>query len=211
MAANPLPDDLAIKWFTLALAAADQQREIWPNEAVEQASLVTRLAQGRIPSLDAIIAELGEQRAKDLYARIIEKRKFFNFLIGHGSPCHYCGSEEELQQYHFAMMRVDKTGRNWGSTAITAAMSAAAVPLLGVAALAMPGRTFHGSALNLRLKVCKLCQKKNSNIFGLFMLNEERASHHPAWKQLKDAGFEKFFDTEKIPMDLRLRVGKEDL
>jgi hypothetical protein len=78
------------------------------------------------------------------------------------------------------------------------------MPLVGVAKLKLPGQSFQGDALPLKLIVCQVCRKKHGNFLGLFMLNEARASHHPLWQQLQDAGFAKFFDSANMPLELQM-------
>lgn len=205
MAYAPISDDDALKMVTGALAADDYEFKLWPKDLVEHAKFLWTQGRGRVPSLGEVAMEVGEDRAKALLSRIVERRKAINALMGHGSPCHYCAASEALALYDFALMRVDGSNRNWSGMAVSVAVSAATVPLFGAALIRLPGRNYQGAALHLRLVVCRNCRKKHGNFLGIFMLNQSRATNHPLWNHLQSVGFTKFFDSEKIPTEIKLR------
>jgi hypothetical protein len=192
-----------VNFLKLILAANDDKFEMWSQSAVEYARRICNKNWQRVPSLDAAVKELGLDLSKLIYAEIKKDRDFFNALIGHKSPCHYCGSDSDLGGFYFALMKVETSNRSWGGTLASVALSAITVPLIGGAALSLPGKSLQGGAFRLKLVACKACMNKNSNLIGLFLPNEERASHHPLWKPLQDAGFTKLFLHEKIPSGLR--------
>jgi hypothetical protein len=191
-----------INFLKLVLAANDEAYKLWPKRNVDFARKMCFKNWNRVPSLDDAVRELGLELAQKIYAEIQQWRAFDNGLRGHDSPCHYCKSTEELFSYNFAMMKVEDAKRNWGATLATAAIGAVTVPLLGAAAIRLPGKSFQGQAYQLRLIVCKPCTNKEGNWLGIFILNEERAAHHPYWKSLYERGFTKFLNEEKIPQEL---------
>jgi hypothetical protein len=59
------------------------------------------------------------------------------------------------------------------------------------------------SILAMQLALCSMCQKRESNWTGLFMLKERHAALHPMTEQLRAAGFTKFLDNEQVPIELK--------
>ena len=191
------------------MAAHDDNFYLWPKQSVKFARGQWRKhQQGQVPSVDAVVNHIGAERALELAKEVVKWRAFDNALKGYQSPCHYCGSEHDLVPFDFALMRVNETKHELGGTLVSAAISAMAIPLLGVGALKLPGKSFQGVAYHLKLAVCKPCCKREGNIFGLFMINEKRASKHPMWDTLQEAGFTKFFDREKMPGSFRMDFGQ---
>jgi hypothetical protein len=78
-----------------------------------------------------------------------------NVLLGYRSGCHYCGASVDLKQFDFALMHVEQAGRNWGEAAASIALSAVLLPVVGGGMLRIPGKSFSGAAVHLRLVVCK--------------------------------------------------------
>jgi hypothetical protein len=202
---NPPAIDDSEAWAMMkaALAAHDDRCVLWPKESVEYAQSQYRKHQGRIPTIEEVAYQIGAQKAARLADEVVRWRAFDNQLKGYRCPCHYCGSVDDLVHWDFALMRVADSKRSWGETIGTAAVSAITLPLLGVGAVRLPGSSLEGQALHLRLVVCKPCCRKEGNMLGLFMLNEKRASKHPLWQPLHDAGFTKFLDGEKMPDSFR--------
>jgi hypothetical protein len=192
-----------VKFLRVILAANDDEFKLWPSKAVEHAKLICKKNWQKIPSLDAAVNELGLELSKRIYAEIKQERIFINALFGYGSSCHYCGSNSIFGGIDFALMRVDNSNRSWGSTIASAALSAITIPLIGGAALSLPRKSFQGDAYRMRVVACKDCMEKNSNIFGLFLPNKERASKHPLWKAMHDAGFTKLLLDREIPYGLK--------
>jgi hypothetical protein len=201
-------DDLAL--LRGALAANDNESNLWPPESVEYARMLFRRARGgTVPTLDRVFQEIGVQRAEQLAPQVLEQRKFKNLLLGYGSPCHYCGCETDLVRWNFALMKVADSKVSLGATVATAAISAVTLPLLGAGAVRLPGRAHSGQAFHLRLVTCKPCCKKHGNFLGLFMLNEQRASTHPLWQALNEHGFSKFLAEDKMPDEFKYNIGQD--
>lgn len=201
-------DDGGLFIMKSALAAHDGNFKLWPKTSVEYARNMFMRHWKRIPSIEEVSQQIGNEQAHKLLGEIIEWRKFDNALKGYGDPCHYCGAKEDLIHWDFALMRVQGNKRNWGETLASTAISAVTLPLLGAAAIRLPGKSFQGQALHMKVVVCKPCCKKEGNWLGIFMMNEQRASRHPLWKSLQEAGFTKFLDQEKMPDAFRFDGGE---
>jgi hypothetical protein len=206
MSESGITDDVAMTWLRATFAANDRDNILWPPENVKFASDILRKARGRVPSIDEVVSEVGELRAQDLLSIIFDQRKFVNRALGFKSPCHYCGSADDLMHYDFALMNVETTARSWGQTAASLALSAALMPVLGGGAIRLPGKVWKGAAIHLRLVACKSCRAENSNIFGAFTINKKRAAMHPLWNDLTSSGFTKFLCDDKLPDDFRYRA-----
>ena len=200
-------DDLVL--LSAALAAHDNEARLWPPESVEYARNIFKRTRGSVPTMERVFTEIGAQRAEELTPQIIEQRNFKNLLLGYRSPCHYCASETDLVRWDFALMKVEESRISIGATAASAAVSALTLPLLGAGVLRLPGRSHSGQALHLRLATCKPCCKTHGNFFGLFMLNEQRASAHPLWHALHEHGFTKFLAAEKMPDEFKYNIGQD--
>lgn len=180
------------------VVAAHDDCQLWPKKSVERAKALFMRDHGNVPSLGKVVSAIGEERARRLLPDIINLRKFDNVRVGYGSPCHYCGSNEDLEYCDFALMRVASSKVKFGQTLATAVLSAATLPLFGAGVLRLPGQSLNGEAIFLRLVVCKLCCRKEGNIFG-FLPNEQRASRHPLWNDFYKDGFTKFLRSDKMP------------
>jgi hypothetical protein len=197
-------DEDAAALITTALAAADDNFSHWPQPLVKRARDLWMRTQGLVPTIQDVANEVGPHRADRLISDALERRRLVNDLLGYQSPCHYCGSLEDLCHLNFALLRVEASRRNWAATATTAFAGAISLATLGAAAIALPTKSHSGAGLAMRLVVCKSCRKKNANIFGLFMMNEGRASNHPLWNALQEAGFTKFLTEENMPWELKI-------
>jgi hypothetical protein len=188
------------------IAANDVEFKLWPAESVNWARSKFIKEQRVIPSIESMMMALGVEHGVNIARRAIQQRKAKNELIGYGSPCHYCGDAIDSVGFDFALMNVGSTKRPLRATLASVAISTITIPLLGVGGLASPSKSHQGACLHLKLIVCKSCCKKEGNMFGLFMLNEDRASVHPYWETLQDAGFTKFLDPEKMPQEFKLTL-----
>lgn len=205
------PDDVAILQFARAIAADDAEYFYWPKEGVDHALWLWQQALGRVPHPGTIYSNLGIERGDRLHKLILERRKLFNQLTAYKSACHYCGASEKIETFDFGMMNVKATSRNWVQAATSATISAVTVPLLGAGFLQLPSKSLTGATLHLRLAICPSCKKDNSNFFGLFLLKEKHAARHPLWDAVRQAGFEKFLESDQMPFGLKTRFGQEDL
>ncbi len=208
MSTQTISDEQAFNFLKLLMAAQDDNFELWPKQSVEYASGQWKKHHGNLPSSESVFNLFGTERTHELVNEITQWRAFDNALKGYKVPCHYCGSERDLVYHNFALMRVQETKREWTETLATVAMSALTVPLTGVARIHLPGKASMGAAYHLKLVVCKLCCKNEGNMFGVFTINEKRASKHPMWQTLQDAGFTKFFNNEEMPQSFRIDFGQ---
>lgn len=202
-----ISDEDAFELLRAVTAAHDDNCQLWPAESAEYARSLYVRGRGAVPSIDSIIAEVGQARAEQMLPEILDERKFKNALRGYNSPCHYCGSAGERVYLDFALMRVSGSSISIGQTVASAALSTVTIPLLGVGALSLPGKSLRGAAFHLKLVVCKPCCKKEGNMFGFFM-NERRASRHPLWSVLHEHGFTKFLPKDKMPDNFRYNIGQ---
>lgn len=205
---DAISDEDAFALLRASLAADDDVYLLWPKQSVEYARSLYMRARGSVPSPGEILLEIGEGRAKRMLPDIVSWRKFDNALKGHGSPCHYCGSDKELIFWDFALMQVASSKIAVGSTLVSAALSAVTLPFFGVGTLRLPGRSQSGAALHLKLVTCKVCCRKEGNMLGLFLLNEQRASRHPLWKELSEHGFTKFLPEKQMPDEFKYDFGQ---
>lgn len=104
--------------------------------------------------------------------------------------CHKCGSSGAVHSWDFGLGKLTSSKREWGKTAISAALSAATVPLIGVGMLQLPGKRTTFSVLPLRLLLCDSCLR-----------NREGYPCHPLWAEAQRLGFTEFFcagDLERL-------------
>lgn len=193
-----------VDFLKFILAANDDECKLWPKFNVDYAKRICIKNFNKIPSVDDAVNTLGIELSRSIYAAIKQRRDFINELIGHSAPCHYCGSTNDLFGFDFALMKVQENKRSWGGTMASVALSAVTLPLIGGGALALPGKSASGGMFKLKLIACKECTQKEGNWLGLFMMNKERASRHPHWKNLQEAGFTSFIEGEKIPYELKM-------
>lgn len=201
---SSISDADAFAMVQAAAAAHDELSRVWPPESVQYGRALFVRGRGSVPSLDQIGLEIGLERASEFLGAAVAARRLKNAMLGYKSPCHYCSSTGDLVLWDFALMKVTASKFSLGPTLLTTAVSAVAFPLVGVAILKLPGRSSSGQAVHLKLVVCKACCRKHGNLFGLFLLNEERASHHPLWSPLHEEGFSKFLPEEKMPYEMKI-------
>jgi hypothetical protein len=194
-----ISDEDAIGFFRLALAANDREYVLWPPENAQFAVSTLQKVRGGVPGFEEVASIIGEERFQSLLPIIVEKRKLDNVFLGYRSPCHYCGAADGLTKFDFGLMCPKKSSWNWGEAAASLVLSAALLPMLGGGVVRLPGKSFRGDAVHLRLVVCESCRKTEGNIFGAFVLNEKNAAAHPLWSQLINAGFTKFLVRESLP------------
>ena len=194
-----------IGFLRLVLAANDRENVLWPPENSEFAVKTLLKVRGTVPNLDDAASIIGPEVLEALAPAIIQKRKLDNAFLGYHSGCHYCGGTDNLSKFDFALMRVEQSGRNWGEAAASVALSAVLLPLLDGGVFRVPGKSFEGAAVHLRLVACKACQVKEGNFFGAFVLNEKKAGKHPLWNELVSAGFTKFLSHDTLPNEFKFK------
>ena len=119
-------------------------------------------------------------------------------------PCHGCGGTEALAEFEFGLARNQKQARDWTSTGLSAAISAATIPLLGTGAIYGPGKTSTAQLLRLQLKLCPSCVNARKGFFGGFSAKEGDCRIHPMWQDLQGAGFTKFIGTNELKLWIQL-------
>jgi hypothetical protein len=179
------------------LIASDTDYKFWSEQEVTRArNGFTR--HGGVPSLAALHHNFGKEPLDRVMENLLRERvawlQFQAALQGTGSPCVDCGTTVDLTYHEFGLARITKTERDWKSVGISAAISAATLPLLGAGALYGPGKTQTANILRMRLVLCKSCVDKCRGFFGGFTANADHCSKHPLWKQTQEAGFTKFLN-----------------
>jgi hypothetical protein len=87
--------------------------------------------------------------------------------------CHKCGSKATQHTWQFGLGKVIASRHAWGQTAISAAVSAVTLPLLGAGVLKLPGKETSFHVLRLRLNLCDSCARSKGTAYSM----------HPAWKK----------------------------
>ncbi len=199
----PYDDTTAEKVLRAVMAAHDDEFELWPKESVDWARTALRQGRGHVPAVDSIVRAIGTARATAIQSDTMQWRAFDNGLKAYRSGCHSCGAAEGVKHFPFGLMRVADSEVKWGATAVSALVSAALLPVVGAGTLKLPGRSFKGAILAMKLALCPACQKQESNWLGLFMLKERHTTMHPMTAQLHAAGFTKFLENEQVPYELK--------
>lgn len=101
--------------------------------------------------------------------------------------CHKCGAAGGLKAWDFGLGKAIETKRVWGETAISAALSAVTVPLIGYGVLRLPGKKTSFSVVRLRLILCDACCR-----------NRVGYSAHPFWEEANRLGYTEFFDQMEL-------------
>jgi hypothetical protein len=197
-----IDNELALNMLKSVIAAHDSECLFWERESVEFSRQQYQKNWGRIPSIEEVIAAIGDDRANQMIPQIIEWRKFNRSLKAKNDPCHICGNIENLKHHEFGLMRVESSKRDWGLTVATAAISVVSLPLAAGGVVYLPGKTNSGTLLRLHLVTCDVCLRKNENFLGLFFVKEKHAMYHPLWKTLQDAGFNKYIPPAELTKDV---------
>lgn len=101
--------------------------------------------------------------------------------------CHACGRKERLHRWEFGLGKPVSSRPAWGGTALSVAVSAVALPLIGVGALQLPGKKVSYRVLRLSLVLCEDCWKEQTNY-----------TVHPWWQAAGRLGYKDFFDAEQL-------------
>ena len=101
--------------------------------------------------------------------------------------CHKCGASDGLKAWNFGLGKADSTKRAWGETAISAALSAVTVPLIGFGMLRLPGKRTSFTVLRLRLVLCDACWRDRAGY-----------SSHPFWNEANSLGYTEFFGPTEL-------------
>ncbi len=103
------------------------------------------------------------------------------------TKCHKCGASGGLKAWDFGLGMVVSTKRTWGETAVSAAISAITVPLIGYGMLRLPGKKTSFNVLRLRLVLCDACLRTRVGY-----------SSHPFWKEANRLGYTEFFGPTEL-------------
>jgi len=101
--------------------------------------------------------------------------------------CHSCGKSDELVAWDFGLGKTITTKSNWDETLISGAISAVALPLIGVGIVRLPGNRSTFAVLRLRLLLCESCCR-----------NRASYSCHPYWNEANRMGYTRFFDSSEL-------------
>lgn len=104
-------------------------------------------------------------------------------------PCHSCSSSKELTYHRFGLARNGKTHRDWTSTGLSVALSAATFPMLGVGALYGPATRKAREVVYMRLVLCEDCLDDRRGFFGSFKVSTTNGALHPMWETVCNEGF----------------------
>jgi len=106
--------------------------------------------------------------------------------------CHVCGKREELHIWRFGLGKIITKKRNWGQTAMSAAISAVTLPAIGFGVLSLPSKNVRIKVLKLQLNLCDRCARTQKTSYAL----------HPWWDHATRLGYTEFL-TEQDLRDLR--------
>jgi hypothetical protein len=106
----------------------------------------------------------------------------------HSGSCHKCGSNLPLHTWRFGLGKIVSSRRDWGETAVSAAVSAVTLPLLGAGALRFPGKKTSFHMLQLRLRLCDSCARSKDTAYSM----------HPGWRNATSLGYTEFFDATEL-------------
>ena len=101
--------------------------------------------------------------------------------------CHACGCSDRLHGWDFGLGKKTSTKWAWGETALSVAVSAVSIPLIGVAGLQLPGKKTRYQVLRLRLILCDSCWE-----------GQAKYSLHPWWQTATRLGYTEFFDANAL-------------
>lgn len=111
--------------------------------------------------------------------------------------CHKCRSNAAPHTWQFGLGKISSSRHAWGETAISAAVSAVTLPLLGAGALKFPGKKTSFQVLRLRLRLCDSRARHRQRAYSM----------HPAWKKAQALVYTEFFDAAELN---RFRTGLVD-
>lgn len=141
-------------------------------------------------------AGLSDQSAKNKASRHVEppqseeQRRLIEELLPIDQKpheCHACGRKDNLHSWDFGLGKNVSTKRAWSETALSVAVSAVTILLVGVAGLQLPGKKTSYRVLRLRLILCDVCWE-----------GETKYSLHPWWQKATQLGYTQFFDADGL-------------
>ncbi len=184
------------------LIASDSENKFWSPQEVAR-SKAGFAKQGEMPTLDVLYQHFGEEALDRAFSEMMKERhaenKFNQAAQGIDSPCHECGATSNLTYHEFGLARILK--KSWTASLVSAAASAATLPLLGAGALLGSSKT--ANILRFKLVLCQDCVKRRKNIFGAFVADADDCNLHPLWQQAREADFTKFIGGYELKMEWR--------
>ena len=128
-----------------------------------------------------VISHSGPKHAKDLNSEDTALIKELRSIDRRSDRCHACDCKEGLLSWEFGLGKPISNQWEWGETALSVAFSAITIPLLGVGALRIPGKSTRLRVLPLKLRLCKDCQAAKKGY-----------KSHPWWNVLRQYGYTEF-------------------
>jgi ribosomal protein L40E len=101
--------------------------------------------------------------------------------------CHACGRRNNLHGWDFGLGKKSSSARAWGGTALSIAISAVTIPLIGAGGLQLPGKSTRYQVLRLRLVLCDSCWD-----------GKVKYDLHPWWQKATQLGYTEFFDAKGL-------------
>jgi hypothetical protein len=101
--------------------------------------------------------------------------------------CHACGQAEDLLSWDFGVGKPVGTEREWAGTAMSVVLSALTLPLFGVGAVQLPGRSTRLRILPLKLVLCARCYQ-----------GKKSYESHPWSPALRRHGYTEFVGAEDL-------------
>lgn len=132
----------------------------------------------------------GEANAAGKAALTQEQRQLAEELLPidqKPNECHACGRTAGLYGWDFGLGKKLSSQRAWGETAVSAAVSAITIPLIGAGRLELPGKRMHLRVLRLRLILCDDCSRK-----------QVAYTFHPWWNQAFRLGYTEFLTPDDL-------------
>jgi len=210
------PEVESFVYMTTVVASAyvDEWRGLWTDGDIATA----RVALNRdFPGLDVetVACRFGRDAAQRIVAEAIQsrrsqleaerKQRTANVLLAVGSPCHLCGSSEEIAYVDFGLAGDEKTSRNWLPTIVSvAASSAAAVAAIALGAgrfpvrLSGPSKKTAREIVHMRLALCGRCAAARTNYSRRPFPTLEDYAQHPLWNQVRAAGYTTLLEAEAL-------------
>jgi hypothetical protein len=196
-------EDETLEWesLRLALVATDDEHKYWSPEVVNETKNNFIRLRGSIPSTATLEAHYGDRllpMVRKILADRIEWLKLQKELDGKDHPCHCCGNDKDLSYHRFGLAMVFQKERDWKSTLVSATISAATLPILGMGALYGPSTSKSAHIMRMQLVLCEDCLDKKRGLFGGFKVKPEHAALHHMWEKVCEAGFIQFIDAHDL-------------
>lgn len=200
---QPITEEIA-KLIFLIVVAHDGGHELWSRDQVLAAERHLTQHFGSVPKPSALHDLYRPEEVQQVVQDVISSRRqelqAIRTMEGVDSPCHLCGSVTDLTRHVFGMSKVlsRKLTWDWSEAGVSAAVSAIALPLVGVGRFAGPGVTTQRQYLRMNLVVCASCLRKRRRLFGVVFRKKDYRMH-PWFENAKELGFTKVLDGYELP------------